>query len=242
MSKAIAICGLPGSGKTSSVFPSKELGIVGLNPEQTFFVSVQKTELPMRGWRNKFTNFTKDNPKGNFVKTDQISVIKGLVKYISDTRTDVKYLIIDDFSYMLSNEYFRRIKETGYNKFNDVGNIAFETIQAALNARDDLFIFLLTHSETVTNAQTGMPMDKMKSIGKLVDEKFNMEGCFNYVLFAGSEINEQSNGEIKVSKYFLTQSDGSNTAKTPAGVFDELKIPNDLGYIVQKINDYEYGD
>ena len=64
-----------------------------------------------------------------------------------------------------------------------------------------------------------------------------MEGCFNYVLFAGSEINEQSNGEIKVSKYFLTQSDGSNTAKTPAGVFDELKIPNDLGYIVQKIND-----
>ena len=171
MSKAIAICGLPGSGKTSSVFPSKELGIIGLNPEQTFFVSVQKTELPMRGWRNKFTNFTKDNPKGNFVKTDQISVIKGLVKYISDTRTDIKYLIIDDFSYMLSNEYFRRIKETGYNKFNDVGNIAFETIQAALNARDDLFIFLLTHSETVTNAQTGMPMDKMKSIGKLIISK-----------------------------------------------------------------------
>ena len=96
MSKAIAICGLPGSGKTSSVFPSKELGIIGLNPEQTFFISVQKTELPMRGWRNKFTNFTKDNPKGNFVKTDQISVIKGLVKYISDTRTDIKYLIIDD--------------------------------------------------------------------------------------------------------------------------------------------------
>ena len=52
-----------------------------------------------------------------------------------------------------------------------MGNIAFETIQAALNARDDLFIFLLTHSETVTNAQTGMPMDKMKSIGKLIISK-----------------------------------------------------------------------
>ena len=77
---------------------------------------------------------------------------------------------------------------------------------------------------------------------KLVDEKFNMEGCFNYVLFAGSEISEQTNGEIKVSKYFLTQSDGSNTAKTPAGVFNELKIPNDLGYIIDKINEYENGD
>ena len=59
--------------------------------------------------------FINIDNKGNFVKTDQISVIKGLVKYISDTRTDIRYLIIDDFSYMLSNEYFRRIKETGFN-------------------------------------------------------------------------------------------------------------------------------
>ena len=171
MSKAIAICGLPGSGKTSSVFPSKELGVQGLDPEKTFFISVQKTELPMRGWKKKFTTFTKDNPQGNFVKTDQISVIKGLVQYVSNSRKEINYLIIDDFSYMLSNEYFRRIKETGFNKFNDVGNIAFETIQSALNARDDLFVFILTHSETVTNAQSGMPMDKMKSIGKLVISK-----------------------------------------------------------------------
>ena len=85
-------------------------------------------------------------------------------------------------------------------------------------------------------------MDKMKSIGKIIDEKFNMEGCFNYVLFAGSEISEQNDGTAKVNKLFFTQSVGSKTAKTPAGVFDELKIPNDLGYIVQKINDYEYGD
>ena len=75
------------------------------------------------------------------------------------------------FSYMLSNEYFRRIKETGFNKYNDVGNIAFEVIQNALNAREDLYVFILTHSETTTNAQTGMPMDKMKSIGKLIISK-----------------------------------------------------------------------
>lgn len=87
-----------------------------------------------------------------------------------------------------------------------------------------------------------MPMDKMKSIGKIIDEKFNMEGCFNYVLFAGSEISEQNDGTAKVNKFFLTQSDGSNTAKTPAGVFSELKIPNDLGYIVSKINEYENGE
>ena len=115
MSKAIAICGLPGSGKTSSVFPSTELGVIGLDPAKTFFISVQKTELPMRGWKKKFIPFTKDNPNGNFVKTDQISVIKNLVQYVSKSRPELNYLIIDDFSYMLSNEYFRRIKETGFN-------------------------------------------------------------------------------------------------------------------------------
>ena len=52
---------------------------------------------------------------GNFVKTDQISVIKNLVQYVSKSRPEITSLIIDDFSYMLSNEYFRRIKETGFN-------------------------------------------------------------------------------------------------------------------------------
>lgn len=51
MSKAIVIAGSPAAGKTSSAFPSKELGIKGLNPEETFYITVQKTELPMRGWK-----------------------------------------------------------------------------------------------------------------------------------------------------------------------------------------------
>ena len=127
------------------------------------------------------------------------------------------------------------------NKYNDVGNIAFEVIQNALNAREDLYVFILTHSETTTNAQTGMPMDKMKSIGKLVDEKFNMEGCFNYVLFSGSEVSD-NDGNPTINKYFITQSDGTNTAKTPVGVFNSVRIPNDLGYIINKINEYENGD
>lgn len=241
MSKAIVIAGTPSTGKTSSAFPSKELGIKGLNPEETFYITVQKTELPMRGWKKYYTPFNKTNPNGNFVKTDQISVIMSLLKHISDNMTHIKNVCLDDFSYMMSNEYFRRIKETGFGKYNDIGNIAFQLIQTALNSRDDLTVFIMTHSETVTNAQTGMPMDVMKSIGKLVTEKFNMEGCFNYVLFANSEVIDGEDGP-RINKYFITQSDGTNTAKTPIGVFDSVKIPNDLGYILDKITEYENGD
>ena len=136
---------------------------------------------------------------------------------------------------------FKNDKTKKSGKYNDIGNIAFQLIQTALNSRDDLTVFIMTHSETVTNAQTGLPMDVMKSIGKLVTEKFNMEGCFNYVLFANSEVVEGENGP-RINKYFITQSDGSNTAKTPIGVFDSVKIPNDLGYILDKITEYENGD
>ena len=69
----------------------------------------------MRGWKKKYIPFTKDSPTGNFVKTDQIMAVKSLIKHISDSRPEIKNVIIDDFSYMLSNEYFRRIKETGFN-------------------------------------------------------------------------------------------------------------------------------
>ena len=73
-------------------------------------------------------------------------------------------------SVQLATEPKKKTKHKS-TKYNDVGNIAFEVIQNALNAREDLYVFILTHSETVTNAQTGMPMDKMKSIGKLVISK-----------------------------------------------------------------------
>ena len=68
-----------------------------------------------------------------------------------------------------------------------------------------------------------------------------MEGCFNYVLFSGSEVSDKD-GNPTISKYFVTQSDGTNTAKTPVGVFSSVRIPNDLGYIINKINEYENGD
>ena len=50
----------------------------------------------MRGWKKKYTPFTKDNPTGNFVKTDQIMAVKSLIKHISDSRPEIKNVIIDD--------------------------------------------------------------------------------------------------------------------------------------------------
>ena len=38
-----------------------------------------------------------------------------------------------------------------------------------------------------------------------------------------------------------TQTDGTTTAKSPAGMFDDSLIPNDLGYVKQKMEEYYNG-
>ena len=69
---------------------------------------------------------------------------------------------------------------------------------------------------------------KAKTVGKMIDQYLTIEGCFDIVLLACAEGQEH---------YFLTQSDGYTTAKSPEGMF-ELKIPNDLKAVDTAIRKY----
>lgn len=243
MSKAtIMICGESSTGKTQCFFKNKQLGIDGLPPEQTFIISLQKNELPMRGWRKHYSLFSKENPKGNFLISDNINIISNIIKYINANRPDIKYLIIDDFTYLIANEYMRRNKEKSFDKFLDIGNMAFTLLnQCIKDTRDDIYVFITSHSEPQTDPITGMSIAGIKTIGKMLSEKYNIAGLFNYLLFSASELVDTEEGS-KINKYFITNSDGSNISKTPQGVFNSIKIPNDAAYIVHCIEDYECGD
>ena len=243
MSKAtVMICGEAGTGKTQCFFKNKQLDINGLNPAETFIISLQKNELPMRGWRKHFTPFGKDNPKGNFLISDNISVITNIIKYINASRPDIKYLIIDDFTYLIANEYMRRNKEKSYDKFLDIGHMAFTLLnQCIKETRDDMYVFITAHSEPQVDPITGMPVASIKTIGKMLSEKYNIAGLFNYLLFSSSEMLDTNEGQ-RINKYFITNSDGTTMAKTPQGVFNTIKIPNDAAYIIKCIEDYENGD
>ena len=50
MSELVGICGPSGSGKSTSVGNIPELGIKGLNPEETFVINVMGKPLPFRGF------------------------------------------------------------------------------------------------------------------------------------------------------------------------------------------------
>ena len=139
--------------------------------------------------------------------------------------TKLKKYIIDDSQYLLVNELFDKAKDTGYGKFTDIA-VHFRDLIHYINHNlpDDVIVYFLHHSETDTN--TGKT--KAKTVGKMLDNQLTVEGCFSIVLLCAAEGTEH---------YFITQSDGYTTAKSPEDLFD-IKIPNDLKAVDTAIREY----
>ena len=137
----------------------------------------------------------------------------------------VKKYIIDDSQYLLVNEMFDKAKDTGYGKFTDIA-LHFRDLIHYINHSlpDDVIVYFLHHTETDSN--TGKI--KAKTVGKMLDNQLTVEGCFNIVLLCSVE---------GIEHYFITQSDGYTTAKSPEGMF-ENRIPNDLKAVDSAIRDY----
>lgn len=138
-----------------------------------------------------------------------------------------KTYIIDDSQYLLVNEMFDKAKDSGYGKFTDIA-LHFRNLIHYINQQlpDDVIVYFLHHSETDTNNGR----IKAKTVGKMLDNQLTVEGCFNIVLLCSVEGTEH---------YFITQSDGYTTAKSPEDMF-ERRIPNDLKAVDTAIRNY-YG-
>ncbi len=120
------------------------------------------------------------------------------------------------------------------DKFTSIGKNIWMLAELPKNLdRDDLDIFYLTHAESAFDDSTGSKFMKAKTVGKLVDNVITLEGMFTIVIY--TEVEKTKEG---VKHWFVTQNDGSTTAKSPMGMFDEVKIPNDLNLIKEKLNEY----
>lgn len=216
MSNTVLIIGESGSGKSTS--------IRNLDPLTTYIINVLDKPLPFRGARRNYLLCNKDNPEGNYSSTDDASKIKSLILAISDRRSDIKTLIIDDFNYVITNEFMRQALVKGYEKFSVLGQNAWSIINALNQTRDDLDCFLISHSQIDEHGKS-----KPKTIGKMIDEKVCLEGmvtvCLHSLII---------DGQYK----FLTQNDGHHTAKSPFGMFETKLIDNDLIFIKEKIHQY----
>lgn len=235
MANGIAVVTVSGFGKSSSLGASQELGIKGLNPKETVIINVKGKPLPFRGWAKMYVPPISSG--GNYYAGTDYVAIANILDHINVERHDIKNVVIDDFQYLLAEQFMQDALKTGYEKFSKLAKNAYDILSRGLNMRHDINFIILTHAEEVKHGLT--ETYKMKTIGKLLDEKVTLEGLFTILLYGKQDFNSTSK---QVSKQFVTNYDGQYPAKSPIGMFKELYIPNDLGYVVDSINAYYNGE
>ncbi|MCK5318536.1 MAG: AAA family ATPase [Anaerolineales bacterium] len=229
MSEIIAIVGQTGTGKSTSIEP--------LDPKETVIIGIIDKQLPFRGWKQKYQTGIQQG--GNFLVSHNSDQIVKALNYISESRQEIKQIVIDDFQYIMSTEFMNRATETGWQKFTDIAKHVWDVINAAKSLREDLKVFILSHDEIVT--ENFQPKRKIKTIGKLLDDKVTLEGLFTIVLYTDVQKNKEKDG-FGLEYSFITQNDGTTTAKSPKGMFETLHVPNNLADIITTINAYYEGN
>lgn len=206
MAQKILILGNSGTGKSASMRNFKS--------DEVMVISCAGKPLPFKN------DFEIIKPKFESIVHDVIQAMDKCKK---------KVIVIDDFQYLLSFPWLRRIKEKGWEKFEDIQSDYFNIIQACDYMPDDVSVYFMSHTTTDENGN-----EKIKTIGKMLDERIQIEGMFTICLKT-----IVSDGKY----YFLTQNSGRDTVKSPIGMFDSYAIDNDLKYVDEKIrNYYQIGD
>ena len=204
MAEKLLIMGESGTGKSTS--------LRNCDPQTTAVVNPVGKPLPFKG-SNRFTMLDGE--------TDARKICRWMKEQAAAGK---KLLVVDDFQYILAVPYMNRIKESGWEKYNDFGANYFDIIQVCNDLPSDVVVAYMTHLETLDTGLT-----TVKLIGKLLREKITIEGLFTVVLRTG--VNE---GKY----YFFTQNSGKDTVKSPMDMFPTYAIDNDLAYVVDKIRNY----
>lgn len=203
MGLPVLILGESGTGKSAS--------LRNFSSEDLIVINVVNKPLP---FKNKIKNVATD---------DYREIIDTLKK------NDKKIVVIDDAQYLMANEFMRRAREKGFDKFTEIAQNFWLLVDMVKSLPQDQIVYFMAHIERDQNGN-----EKVKTIGRLLDEKITVEGMFTIVLKTC----------VADGVYtFLTQNSGHDTVKSPIGMFSSYAIDNDLKYVDEKIrNYYEIGD
>ena len=185
------------------------------------------------GKSTSLRNFTKDEvavvnvlgkplPFKSDIKAPKCDDYASILKAIAGTKK--KTIVIDDANYLITNEFMNKSSVKGFDKYNEMGNNFFNLINGIKNIEGGKTVYLIMHEDTDDEGNV-----KPKTIGKLLDDKVNIQGMFTICLRSMYD-----NGNY----IFRLKTNGQDCVKTPIGLFDEEQMENDLKLVDIKIREY----
>lgn len=214
MSRVICVAGESGSGKTTS--------LRNLDSKTTYIIDADRKGLSWKGWKNQYNKENK-----NYIQTSDIPTITKLLDGINTKATHIKVAVIDTINTLMVDDEMKRMKEKGYDKWQDLATSVWGLVSNAHLYRDDLTVVFMAHTQTERD-DSGYYFTRIKTSGKKLD-KIVLESKFTTVLIA----------KCVDGKYIFETQSKNSTAKSPMGLFDTFEIENDMKIIIEKMEEYE---
>lgn len=142
----------------------------------------------------------------------------------SIAKTKKKTIVIDDANYLITNEFMSKSSIKGFDKYNELANNFWNLIQGIKTLEGGKTVYLIMHEDIDEDGNI-----KPKTIGKLLDDKVNIQGMFTVCLRSMFE-----NGNY----IFRLKTNGQDCVKTPIGMFADEEMENDLKKVDEIIRDY----
>ncbi len=228
MSHLVVILGATGSGKSTS--------IKNLNPQETVILALKALDkdLPFKGSRKLYNKENK-----NYFALKDYNEILTYMESISNNATGVHNIVLDDATYIMRTEFFDRSAERGFDKYNELADHFRRIIAKGSTLRNDINVFMMLHTDPVEEDGNVVGY-KASTVGKLLDKMYNPLESVTITLFCQPKYDDKGNPQFGF--YTKKRKVGSVEipAKSPEGMFEEEFIPNDLNYVIEKMNEY-YG-
>jgi len=222
MAIVTSIIGKSGSGKSTSMEKI-------LQNKDTIVIRPSKKPFPWKNTpelRQKIKKWDKEKKEGSYVFSDNPDFMVQAMKLYTETYGK-KVVIIEDSTFVMTNYFMDTALETGFTKFTQNALNYFNIIKAAEELDEDVRVYLINHIEEDTNG-----FKKVKTIGKMLDEKIDIPSLLTIVLEAQI---------VDGKHYFMTnKKNGMDIAKSPKDMFTDIAIPNDLQLVDNAIKEY-YG-
>ncbi|HBY8127169.1 AAA family ATPase [Klebsiella pneumoniae] len=218
MGTPVLILGDSGAGKSYS--------LRNFTPDEVILLQCIPKMLPFRatGWKLNGKELPDGSvQRGNIIRFDAWGAVLDSINRMVLSKTR-RVLVIDDFQVVMQHENMMRAYQTGYQKFTEMADHVWQIIMAATRLPDDFRVYFLAHTEESDGKI------RMKTTGKMLNEKLTPEGYFSIVLRAIKKDGKH---------VFLIKGDDNDTAKAPPDLFPGLtEMDNDLKAVDVAITEF----